>query len=56
MILNRIIRVTQRGWEYEPDQRHADLILREMHAENMKPTKPPERTNRAGRRRKETYQ
>ena len=26
-ILNRIVRVTPHGWEYEPDQRHADLIV-----------------------------
>ena len=26
-VLNRIIRVTQDGWEYEPDQRHVDLIV-----------------------------
>ena len=28
-ILNRIIRVTEEGWEYEADQRHADLIVKE---------------------------
>lgn len=28
-ILNRAIRVTQKGWEYEADQRHADLIIQE---------------------------
>jgi hypothetical protein len=26
-ILNRIIRRTDSGWEYEADQRHADLIV-----------------------------
>ena len=26
-VLNRIIRVTEDGWEYEADQRHADLIV-----------------------------
>jgi hypothetical protein len=26
-ILNRIIRKTSEGWEYEPDQRHAELIV-----------------------------
>ena len=26
-ILNRIARVTIGGWEYEADQRHADLIM-----------------------------
>ena len=31
-ILNRIIRVTPQGWEYEADQRHADLIIQETGA------------------------
>ena len=26
-ILNRVIRVNGGGWEYEADQRHADLII-----------------------------
>ena len=26
-VLNRVIRYTQEGWEYEPDQRHVDLII-----------------------------
>ena len=26
-VLNRVIRVTERGWEYEADQRHADFIV-----------------------------
>ena len=25
--LNRVIRITQEGWEYEPDQRHVDLLV-----------------------------
>ena len=32
-ILNRVIRVTPQGWEYEADQRHADLIIREADVE-----------------------
>lgn len=31
-ILNRVIRVTDQGWEYEADQRHADLIIQETGA------------------------
>ena len=31
-ILNRIIRVTDQGWEYEADQRHADPIIQETGA------------------------
>ena len=34
-ILNRVIRITQEGWEYEADQRHADLIIRESGAAPM---------------------
>ena len=26
-VLNRIIRITDDGWEYEPNQRHADMII-----------------------------
>ena len=29
-ILNRIIRVAPYGWEYEADQRHADIIVHEL--------------------------
>ena len=29
-ILNRTVRCTQQGWEYEPDQRHAELIVKEL--------------------------
>ena len=34
-ILNRIIRVTDKRWEYEADQRHADLIIQETGAAAM---------------------
>ena len=29
-LLNRVVRCTQNGWEVEPDQRHADLIVHEL--------------------------
>ena len=29
-VLNRVIRVTEDGWEYEPDQRHAEMIISEL--------------------------
>ena len=29
-VLNRIIRVTEDGWEYEADQRHADILIDEL--------------------------
>ena len=32
-ILNRIIRCTDAGWEYEADQRHVDLIVKETGAD-----------------------
>ena len=35
-ILNRVIRVTEDGWEYEADQRHADLIIRETGADKVR--------------------
>ena len=28
---NRIIRVTPEGWEFEPDQRHAEILIQAMH-------------------------
>ena len=34
-ILNRIIRIMEDGWEYEVDQRHADLIVQETGAATM---------------------
>ena len=40
-ILNRMIRVSEHGWEYEADQRHADLIIRETGAEKLSPLSHP---------------
>ena len=40
-ILNRIVRVTPRGWEYEADQRHADLIVQETGAHHLSPLTHP---------------
>ena len=40
-ILNRVIRVTEKGWEYEADQRHADLIIQETGASNASPLSHP---------------
>ena len=34
-ILNRIIRVTKDGWQYEADQLYADTIVQETCASNM---------------------
>ena len=40
-VLNRIVRVTDRGWEYEADQRHAEMIVKEMGLELAKPVATP---------------
>ena len=40
-ILNRIVRWTQGGWEYEADQRHADLIVKAMGLEKARPVSTP---------------
>ena len=29
-VLNKIVRITEHGWEYEPDQSHADMIIEAM--------------------------
>ena len=35
-ILSRVIRWTDEGLEYEADQRHADLLIKEMKMEEVK--------------------
>ena len=35
-VLNRIIRRTPEGWEYEADQRHADILIKAMNMEDGK--------------------
>ena len=40
-ILNRLIRVTDDGWEYEADQRHAELIIKTLGMEQSKPVVSP---------------
>ena len=40
-VLNRIVRVTGEGWEYEPDQRHADLIVKDLSLEHARSVKTP---------------
>ena len=36
-VLNRILRWTSDGWELEPDQRHADIIVHELGLLDAKP-------------------
>ena len=40
-VLNRVLRVTEAGWEYEGDQRHAELIVRGMNLREAKGVKGP---------------
>ena len=40
-ILNRIIRVTEDGWEIEADQRHADIIIGELNLKEANGVKTP---------------
>ena len=40
-ILNRIIRAVPTGWEYECDQRHAEIILEELDLKKCKPVGTP---------------
>ena len=39
--MNRILRLKSEGWEYEADQRHAELIVRGMGLEKAKGVKTP---------------
>ena len=36
-VLNRVIRVVEDGWEYEGDQRHGEIIVRETGMKSAKP-------------------
>ena len=40
-VLNRIIRVIPECWEYEPDQRHADILIQAMNLSGAKGVKAP---------------
>jgi hypothetical protein len=40
-VLNRVIRVGEGGWQYEPDQRHADLIVEGMGMTDAKEVSTP---------------
>ena len=40
-ILNRVLRVTESGWELEADQRHADILVRHLNLGNAKPVSTP---------------
>ena len=40
-VLNRVLRVTDEGWEYEADQRHAELIVEGMNLKEANGVKAP---------------
>ena len=40
-ILNRVIRATPQGWEYECDQRHVEIILEQLELTEAKPLSIP---------------
>ena len=40
-ILNRIVRATRDGWEYECDQRHVEIILEQLELKDARPLGTP---------------
>eukprot|EP00973_Karenia_brevis_P050492 7008535-Karenia_brevis.AAC.1 len=40
-VLNRVVRRTKDGWEYEPDQRHAEIIIESLGLEEAKAVSTP---------------
>ena len=50
-VLNRVIRETEDGWEYEPDQRHAEIIISELGLQDARPAATP--GEEVGRRREQ---
>ena len=40
-MLNRLLRWGEKGVEYEPDQRHADLVIEQADVTNCKPVATP---------------
>jgi hypothetical protein len=40
-VLNRVLRWTEAGVEYEPDQRHAELIVKGMGVQDSRPLTTP---------------
>ena len=39
--MNRVIHVGEDGWEHEPDQRHAELIIKGLKLEDAKGVATP---------------
>ena len=40
-ILNRVVRVSDQGWEYEPDPRHAEMLISSPGLKETKPVNTP---------------
>ena len=40
-VLNRIWRIANSGWEYEPDQRHAEMIVEQLGLKEAKSVETP---------------
>ena len=40
-VLNRILRITELGWGYEPDQRHAEMIVEQLGLKDAKAVETP---------------
>ena len=40
-ILNRVLRVTEAGWELEADPRHAELLIEQLQLDGSKPVSTP---------------
>ena len=47
-VLNRIIRCGEAGWEYEPDQRHSELMIKELNLQGAKPVRTPGEDDKKG--------
>ena len=45
-VLNRILRITELGWEYEPDQRHAEMIVEQLGLKDAKSVETPTEENK----------
>ena len=46
-MLNRIVRATEGGWEYEADQRHVDIILSDLGSAGANPVSTPSEDEKA---------
>ena len=49
-VLNRVIRITEDGWEYEPDQRHAEIIVEAMWLTEAKGVSTPTEEEKHGKK------